>query len=340
LQTSTDINLLVNLLNDSKGQHFVLCDENTYKHCYPIFSQLIGKQIPPIIIQTGEEHKSIATCELIWQKLLKEHADKHTVLINLGGGVISDIGGFVAASYKRGINFVNVPTSLLAMVDAAFGGKTGINFMHFKNIIGLIYLPKMVILHTPFLNTLPQKHILNGFAEMIKHALIANNAQFEWYLTMSDIAACINKKSILESLAIKENIVAQDLTEKKLRKALNFGHTLGHAIEFASQQKGEEILHGEAVAIGMIAALKLSVKKLGFEAHKAKQIMAFILKYYHIPQWLKGCENDIFNAVIQDKKNREQQIRMVLLQDIADPKYDIKCTLHEIEEVWKEILNL
>ncbi len=151
---------LVNLLQSSGGKHFVLCDENTYQHCYDLFCNQIGHTIAPIILKPGEAQKNITTCEFVWQTLLDEQAGKDAILINLGGGVVSDIGGFVAATYKRGIKYVNVPTSLLAMVDAATGGKTGINFKGFKNIIGVIQQPEMVIIHTPFLKSLPEEHIL------------------------------------------------------------------------------------------------------------------------------------------------------------------------------------
>jgi len=337
VQAQTDFTSLISLLNSCKGKQFVLCDEHTFVHCYPKFSSLIGQQISPIVIKTGEAHKNLATCEIIWHNLLNDGADKNTLLINLGGGVVTDIGGFAAATYKRGINYVNVPTSLLAMVDAATGGKTGVNFSHFKNMIGVIYAAQMVVIYVPFLETLSQQHLKNGFAEMLKHSLIASEEQLQEYLSLGDISEAYHEKAILKSLEIKENTVKQDPTEKGLRKVLNFGHTVGHAIEYAAQLNEYDILHGEAVAIGMIVALKLSVNKMNFDAEKAAEIIRFIEKNYQTPTWLNSCQADILKAILQDKKNSEQEIKMVLLAQIGKPVYDVSCSIEEIAAILLKI---
>ncbi len=328
---------LVNLLQSSGGKHFVLCDENTYQHCYDIFCKRIGLNIQPIVIKEGEAQKSISTCEFVWQTLLDEQAGRDALLINLGGGVVSDIGGFVAATYKRGIKYVNVPTSLLAMVDAATGGKTGINYKHLKNIIGVIQAPEMVVIHTPFLKSLPEEHIKNGFAEMLKHALLKGSEDVYEMINVIDIRTFYSDEIIVKSLAIKEAIVAQDPDEKGLRKILNLGHTIGHAIEYAAQENGNSILHGEAVALGLIAALKLSVTKMNFDQNEADVIITFVRKNYPSPTWLKSSYKLILEAVLQDKKNSNQQIKMVLLQAIGQAVYDVSFTVEEIEKVLMEI---
>ena len=337
MKAKTDFEELISFVQYSKGQCYVLCDENTFKHCYEVFCRLIAFPVQPIVIKAGEAQKNIATCEFIWQKLIDNKADKNACIINLGGGVVSDIGGFVAATYKRGIKYINVPTSLLAMVDAATGGKTGINLGHFKNMIGLIQQPEMVVLHAPFLNTLPKKHLKNGFAEMLKHAILNGKDALNELTLNKDITPQLNEKVILKSLAIKEDIVAQDPQEKGHRKILNFGHTIGHAIEYAAQENGCEILHGEAVAIGMIAALKLSVLKLEFDCNEADLVINFIRSHFSTPAWISANHNKIINAILQDKKNSNQEINMVLLADYGKPVFDVVCTLDEIAKILLEL---
>lgn len=337
MQASNNFSELKNLLNTIAGKAFVLCDENTYKHCYQPFCEEIGRKLQTIVLPAGEETKSLSNCEIIWKQLLQAQAAKDALLINLGGGVITDIGGFAAATYKRGISYVNVPTSLLAMVDAASGGKTGINFEHFKNIIGVIQQPAMVLIHFPFLNTLPPAHIKNGFAEMLKHALISSKEETMAIIQNKTFLAAIDESSILKSLAIKEAIVAKDPSEKGLRKVLNLGHTVGHAIEFVAQENGYAILHGEAVAIGLIAALNLSVRKLNFNKSEADSIIQLIRLHYPTPSWLKNHHTGLINAIQQDKKNAHQSIRMVLLEELGKPVYDVKCSINEIEQILEDL---
>lgn len=336
-QAEVDFSRLVNLLKAGSEKSYVLCDENTYQYCYNVFTEQVGMSVQPIVIKAGEAQKNISICEFIWKTLLDNQAGKETILINLGGGVVSDIGGFVAATYKRGIKYVNVPTSLLAMVDAASGGKTGINFEHFKNIIGVIHQPELVVIHTPFLQTLPYQHIKNGFAEMLKHALLHGGELLNEILNISDLSNQIDKNSILRSLSVKELIVTHDPYENGLRKTLNLGHTIGHAIEFAAFENGYEILHGEAIAIGIIAALKLSERKLNFDAGKAETIIQFIRKLYPTPVWLKQHQSSIITAIKQDKKNINQTVRMVLLKEVGASVYDVSCAIDEIIIVLNEI---
>lgn len=334
---ATNFSVLKDFLKTFTGKVFVLCDENTYTFCYECFATQIDQSFPAIIIKPGEENKNIDSCELVWNKLLVAEAGRDTLLINLGGGVVSDIGGFVAATYKRGIKFINIPTSLLAMVDAASGGKTGINFKHLKNIIGIIQQPEMVIVHRPFLNTLPERHIINGFAEMLKHAILSSESDFDALMQGYSDRTFLYEAIILKSLSVKESIVAKDPYEKGYRKVLNFGHTIGHAIEFAAAENGINILHGEAVLVGMLAALKLSVLKLSFDAEKAEDIMNFILSVYTFPLWIKESSSNILKAVMQDKKNADKKIKMVLLKGIGEPVYDVDVSLQEIEKVLNEM---
>lgn len=333
MQFFSNFSPLQHLLQRQQGKFFLLCDENTYRECYDVFISHCPAQYSPIVIASGEENKDIETCAKIWQALLDAEAGKDALLINLGGGVLSDIGGFAAATYKRGIAFVNVPTTLLAMVDAAYGGKTGVNFKHYKNIVGVIEQPVMVIIHTPFLKTLPTKHLKNGFAEMIKHALLSNTEAVDELLTINHLHVTDNEVLITKSLSIKQNIVEHDPRENGPRKVLNLGHTIGHAIEYAAMKNGYEILHGEAVALGLKVMLQLSVIKMNFDESTAARIINFIDKHYETPVWLSSLHSEMMNAVVQDKKNTNQQIRMVLLKAIGQPEYDVPCTLRELENV-------
>src|SRR5688500_10356753 len=228
----------------------ILADENTRQHCYPVVSEILGPH-EVINIKSGEEHKSLETCQFIWQSMTDQHLDRHSVLIIIGGGVLGDMGGFCAATYKRGIDFILVPTTLLSQVDASIGGKLGIDFQHFKNHIGVFQTPALTVLHSGFLDTLPAPEKRSGFAEVIKHALIADAPVWEE----------IRKYSLddqpwpmlLEhSVKVKLNVVRSDPYEKGLRKTLNAGHTIGHAVETFLLQSGRKVLHGEAVAAGLV----------------------------------------------------------------------------------------
>ena len=336
---TTQIDELNAYLSNRNGSIIVLCDENTYTHCYPLLCKLIQKTPSYIVIKAGEAFKNIETCSFIWQQLMELNADKSTLLINLGGGVVSDIGGFAASTYKRGISFMNIPTTLLAMVDAALGGKTGVNFNQYKNIIGLIQPSDLVYINTEFLNTLPAEQIENGQVEMLKHALISNEIYTNELVSLFENKQQISSADILKSIAVKQDIVNQDLHETGIRKVLNFGHTIGHGIEYAAQKNEHSILHGHAVALGMMVALNLSVQKLGFDATKAMEISSFLKKKYPVPNWLLTCKTDIIEAIKHDKKNANAQINMVLLKSIGEPVFDIACSLPEIEQVLNLLMN-
>ena len=259
-------NSLSNLIAENNySTLFILVDENTFKSCYPKFIPNLqtDKRIEVIEIESGEEHKTIETCVGVWNVLSELGADRKSLIINLGGGVVTDLGGFVASTFKRGINYINVPTSLLAMVDASVGGKTGVDLGHLKNQIGVVNSGEMVLIDTSFLETLPKNQMRSGLAEMLKHGLIYSRDYWNKFITTETLDY---DELIYESVIIKNSIVTKDPLEENLRKTLNYGHTLGHAIEsyFLSQPEKEALLHGEAIAIGMILANYISTELSGF----------------------------------------------------------------------------
>lgn len=339
------------LSNYAYSKIIVLTDTVCQKHCLPILHSKIPmlRQAPLIVVATGEVNKNIATCTYIWQQLIDLNADRNALLINLGGGVIGDMGGFAAATYKRGIHFVQIPTTLLAQVDASVGGKLAIDFQGLKNLIGLFQEPKAVFIDPEFLATLAPRQIRSGYAEMIKHALIADKTHYNALLLQiptnkhfhTNMDICL--PLISRSIAIKQHIVAQDPTEKGLRKILNFGHSIGHAIESWSLQNDKEpLLHGEAVALGMMLELYLSHLLLGFpEAALHETIMH--LKYI-VPNY-----NAIFQAmpidellifIQNDKKNKENKWLFSLLRQIAEPVWDIEVQPNTVKNVLYWAVNI
>ncbi len=299
----------------------VLVDENTHQYCLP----LIGKCLPPfqvIKISSGEENKSLDTCSYIWHELTRLKFDRKSLLINLGGGVIGDMGGFCASTFKRGIEFVNIPTTLLAQVDASVGGKLGIDFEGFKNHIGVFRKPDCVIIDSCFLYTLPEREIRSGFAEVIKHSLIADKLYWE-KLIQND---CSNQEwfdIIQHSVALKKKVVKKDPTEKNIRKILNFGHTIGHAIEtYYLNKKETRLLHGEAIAIGMICEAYLSSTILDLPESSVKEIEDYIIAQFGKSSIGKDEVNEIVELCIQDKKNENKLINFSLLQNIGNTVFN------------------
>jgi len=313
---------------------FILVEENTRKNCMPhvvamerllaVSSSLQNAKI--IEIPKGEKYKNLETFSGIIEQLSVNNAGRNSLLINLGGGVICDIGGFVAACYKRGIDFINVPTSLLAMVDAAHGGKTGVDFNNFKNQIGVFAPAEMVVVDVNFLKTLPDDQILSGFAEMIKMALIASD-DFWSAIKQADLNKVRSLEPlIIESIQQKLQIVEEDPAEKSIRKILNFGHTFGHAFETFALENSRELLHGYAVAMGMLCELWLSEKMLNFDAAKRQEISEFILSRYPKFQIQTNDFERLFAILLQDKKNSTNKIKPVLLKKIGDAQYDLTCS--------------
>jgi len=298
----------------------VITDTNTQKLCLPVLKDKVSFAFHNIVIPSGDTYKSMETLQDVWKALLEFNLDRKSLIINLGGGVVTDIGGFAASTYKRGIPFIHIPTSLLGMVDASIGGKNGINFMGAKNQIGNIRVPEMVLIWTEFLKTLPADELRSGFAEMLKHGLIADYDY--WKELLKAFPNNIDKRLIKKSIEIKNQIVQTDPYEKGLRKSLNFGHTLGHALESFSHQTQKPLKHGEAVALGMILAAYLSYKKnlIGFTF--VNQIKKSILNIYSIPKLSKNDINETIKFLRFDKKNTSGNINFVLLKESQTIEYN------------------
>ncbi|WP_316785252.1 3-dehydroquinate synthase [Pedobacter frigiditerrae] len=312
---------------------FVFADTNTAELCIPVFRSLLDDIEDFDIIETdsGEENKNIDFCIGIWKTLLDFGADRKCLMINLGGGVITDMGGFVASTYKRGIDFINIPTTLLSQVDASVGGKTGIDIDNVKNMVGTFSLPQAVFIESTFLTTLSKREMLSGFAEMIKHGLIVDAAYYE-ELKNSDYQN-ITAQAIYRSVEIKNEVVTEDPLEKGLRKILNFGHTIGHAVESYSLSKDKKPLtHGEAIAIGMVCEGFLSAKYCNLTEDELKDLSTYILSIY--PKY--NVKEKSFDALIglmqSDKKNEEGHILFSLLEKIGHCTFNCKVTDKDILE--------
>jgi len=313
---------------------FILMDNNTRKYCYEHISNIAALQnTKTISIKEGEDNKNIETIMYIWNLLDTLGAKRNSLLINLGGGMLSDLGGFAASCYKRGIDFINIPTTLLAQVDASAGGKTGFNFNSYKNQIGVFSLPKAVIISPIFLKTLSKKDFISGYGEMLKHALINEEKYLEDLLTFDTENIDYEKLATLisTSVDIKNQFVEQDPEEQNIRKALNFGHTIGHAIESYAIKNNLNIFHGEAVALGMIAELYLSVKKKGFPEEKFNSISERIKKIY--PSFdTTDRKEELVEIMMHDKKNTDSKINFTLLKDVGEFEIDNYCEKDEIIE--------
>ena len=314
---------------------FILTDENVAPFWLPeVAYWLHCNAVVDIVIKAGEQHKNLQTVQRIWKTLMKHHADRNALLVNLGGGVITDLGGFAASTYKRGIKFINIPTTLLAMVDAALGGKTGIDFGGGKNQIGTFAEAEDVIIDPVFLETLPQRELLSGMAEMLKYGFIADsnllNVNMENY-----------QQFITRCGEIKCEVVAQDPTENGLRKILNFGHTLGHAIESHCLTTVHPLLHGEAVALGMLGALWLSVKQRGLDEkvlHVYEKKLPMLLSEADIS--LSEVDIDpILGYLVHDKKNKGEKPQFVLLEAVGKPVWDVEVEQEAVRDALEFVIN-
>ncbi len=317
-------------------QLFILVDENTRACCLPkVLNQPAFQQAQILEIPAGENFKTLDTCEKIWQQLLEQNADRNTLLVNLGGGVISDMGGFIASLYKRGIDFINIPTTLLAMVDATVGGKTGVDFFGIKNSIGVFSLPKHIFICPEFLKTLPPKELLSGYAEVVKHGLIHSNSDYLNEVLSFNVSQSNTEQwlaIIQQSIQIKSAIVENDFQEKGFRKVLNLGHTIGHAIESYALAKEQPLPHGFAVAYGLICALHLSQQYFQLSAAFAENITHFLLKYYSAKPKLKLNYKNLKPYLLHDKKNKTGEMRFVLLQQPGQPVFDIACNEQDVKK--------
>lgn len=330
-------NPLLNLIEKNNySQVFVLVDEYTSELCLPILRDGLGDFQNYSIIETqaGEQHKTIDFCIGIWNTLLDFNADRKSLLINLGGGVVTDMGGFIAATFKRGIDFVNVPTTLLSQVDASVGGKTGIDLDENKNMIGTFSIPEAVFIESEFLETLPSREILSGFAEIIKHGLIADEVLFNQILNSN--LENIHPDLIIKSVIIKNKIVEHDPKEKGLRKILNFGHTIGHAIETYSLQNDPQPLnHGEAIVVGMVCEAYISTVVNKLTPEELNIIVDLFLKIYPKYNIEENAFDQILLTLAHDKKNENHQLLFSLLNRIGDCDFNIKVSNELIIESLK-----
>ncbi|GEJ47397.1 MULTISPECIES: 3-dehydroquinate synthase [unclassified Chryseobacterium] len=313
---------------------FILVDENTHEYCLPILlgnmETDLGFEI--LEIEAGEEMKNIQTANQLWEILTEMQADRKALVINLGGGVITDMGGFVASTYKRGIQFINIPTTLLSMCDASIGGKTGIDLMHYKNMVGTFAFPEQIFIFPKFLETLPFKELRSGFAEMLKHGLIADKNHWDQLIQIRKLEVETVIPHIQASMNIKQNVVDQDFHEQNIRKTLNFGHTIGHAVESLCLQQGNPILHGEAVAMGMIAEAHLAYLESLISEDDSKIIIENIQKYYPYLDISDFKDEDITALLLNDKKNTDSKINFSLLSAIGTCTYDHQCSQENILE--------
>lgn len=311
---------------------FILTDETTHRLCLPLvkdFSCL--KDAQEIVIAAGDINKSLEAVSHVWSSLQQGGASRHSLMVNLGGGMVTDLGGFAASTFKRGIHFINIPTTLLAMVDASVGGKTGINFGGLKNEIGVFNNADCVILDTSFLKTLDTENLLSGYAEMLKHGLISTEKHWADLLNF-DLDDVEKLGAIVgESVEVKQHIVTEDPTEKGIRKALNLGHTVGHAFESLALQR-QPVLHGYAVAWGLVCELYLSVAKTGFPVDKMRQTVKFIFDNYGRMPITCDDYPTLLELMTHDKKNVGGQINFTLLGGIGDIRINQTATKAEIEE--------
>jgi 3-dehydroquinate synthase len=319
----------------------IVTDTNINKHWGKTLQKTFGKNDILITIPPGEEQKNLATVQNIWATMLLHNLDRKSLLICVGGGVICDVGAFAASTYMRGIQFVQIPTTLLAQTDAAIGGKTGVNFGELKNMIGTFAQPLAIISDTKFLSTLPEREYLSGFAEVIKHSLIAGSKLFK-QLSGKNLAKLSEKELedvLFKSSQIKYNLVTADPLEKRERKILNFGHTIGHAIEMASHETTKPLLHGEAVAIGMIGEAKLS-QLAGMINNKEFESIERLIKKTKLPIKVdRKLKNTILKKIVSDKKNEKQKIKWVLLDGIGKAAIDIEQRTRLINQAIDYILE-
>lgn len=327
-----DINLLLSdiLRTGNYSKCCIIVDENTAADCLPLIKEKIPNSFI-IQIASGEENKTLATCQFIWEQMTTNQMDRKGLVINLGGGVIGDMGGFCASTYKRGIDFIQIPTTLLSQVDASVGGKLGIDFNSFKNHIGVFKEPKAVLINIDFLQTLDPRELRSGFAEIIKHCLIADKTMWEELKTKPLDAHDIDEL-VEHSVSIKAKITDDDPNEKGLRKILNFGHTIGHAIESFFLHTDNKLLHGEAIAIGMIAEAFVAQSKGFISLEECDDIKDCIINIFGKASILEEDYEGIIPLTFQDKKNENNVVFASLLEEVGKANFNIELTKKDIIE--------
>lgn len=327
---------LVNAISECEHDRiFVLTDETTQQLCWPKIKNFKAlKNSTPIIIKATDTHKNLDTLSQVWQALSNGGATRHSLMINLGGGMVTDLGGFAASTFKRGIDFINIPTTLLAMVDASVGGKTGINFGGLKNEIGVFSDSRVVIINTQFLDTLDHDNICSGYAEMLKHGLISDERTWAELVTFDLDNPDLNQlqRMVAESIKVKERIVEADPHEHGIRKALNLGHTMGHAFESFAMRRGTPILHGYAVAYGLISELYMSARKTAFPTDRMHQTVRFIRENYGTLNITCDDYPTLIELMHHDKKNTSGIINFTLLGNVGDIRINQTANEEEIKE--------
>ncbi|MGZ3861818.1 MAG: 3-dehydroquinate synthase [Bacteroidia bacterium] len=330
------------LRENSFSSVFILCDTNTKRDCLPaLLKKTSGlKKAKVFVIPAGERGKNIETVNKVWDFLLESDADRNSLFISVGGGVVCDLGGFAASTFKRGINFIHIPTTLLAMADASVGGKTGVDFKGYKNLIGTIMQPQGVFINEIFLKSLPARQTKNGIAEIIKAALIANPALWKRFLAVKNISGINVTQFIQDSVVVKNEIVKKDPNEKNIRKILNFGHTAGHAIESYYLTKKNSFLHGEAIVMGMCVELCLG-KILGITAAKSvMEAFLFMKGNYHLRSFSSSEISAFMKLMQHDKKNSNGRLNFALIEKPGHAVINISATANEVKEAFILYNNL
>lgn len=325
------------------GKVFLLTDVSAAGFCLPLIQSVIDEfSVKVVTIGSGEENKNIQSIVNVWDFLSNNGADRKSLLINIGGGMLTDLGGFAASTFKRGLDFVNIPTTLLAQVDASLGGKTGFNFNGLKNEIGVFKEPNFVIINTNFLKTIDRENFLSGYAEMLKHGLIKSREHWQELMAydMENIDYAALQEIIAYSVAVKEWHVLNDLTEQHIRKALNFGHTVGHAFESYAMKSGRPILHGYAVVYGMIAELYLSAKQCGLGVDELNSISAWMIDKYGKFEIRASDYEPLYQLMTHDKKNEGKRINFTLIPEIGKVEINVDCSKELIIEALDYYRNL
>lgn len=331
--------VLAELLDGTQHEDiFIVADKHTVLFCDRLFEKVDWLPSHVTVLDCGEENKSVESVSRIWMMLSKQGARRSSILVCVGGGVVTDLGGFAASTFKRGMRCINVPTTLLAQVDASLGGKTGFNFNGLKNEIGTFSIPEKVIIDTRFLNHLPVRERMSGFAEMIKHGLLSNREYLIRLLNLEhqETTQEYMLELIRRSVTIKNEIVTRDPREQGLRKVLNFGHTIGHAIESLSIMQGSPLLHGEAVALSLVAELYLSVKEKGFPEEIYREVRNFVKQHYP-PYPLMNHVDTLYELMLHDKKNERWGVNFTLLSGIGEFSLDNYCSKDLVVEALSQV---
>lgn len=329
-----EFNQILEDFQDQYSKIFIFCDENSSQYCLPHLIEhvpmLIGSEL--IEIESGEQNKTLAICNDVWKTISESNADRNAIIVNLGGGVICDMGGIIASLYKRGIRFFHIPTTLLSQVDASVGGKLAVDLDGHKNQIGLFKNPDIVLVDPEFLKTLPERHWVSGLAEVCKHALIADGEYWSFLAEMDLQNEEYLTTLLYKSISIKNEIVLQDWEEKGLRKILNFGHTIGHAVESNALENGADLLHGEAVAIGMAVETLLSEMNNDLSSEECAIVLKSLKGIFPLKAISESEISELIEWMRHDKKNDNAQINFTLLKKIGEATFNQTCSVAQIEE--------